>query len=299
MPLERRQLKYASVDEIIADVEQLRQGDVRPRAATGRSRRRAGTSTQTTQFIMRPGPNAAEHARADRGAAADAQGAERGHAAGHPRAGRRRAAAGRTGRRGRRLRRDDARSSRRSPARSHRTACSATSATTNPAARRYPRGPPPVSLRAQGPLGHDVLEDPHSQPRRDRPPHHPRVPRDGHPDGRRLLHRRPRRRVPEERRPGDLHRRGPAGGELPQDRPDHLRRRDQRRRGDSPRVRVPGGERAVRGDLPRVQDRVHRPAGEGDARAGRQGRGEEDRQARRRCRPCPAATARSRTRSRR
>ena len=53
-----------------------------------------------------------------------------------------------------------------------------------------------------------VLQDPDRQPRRDRPAHHPRLPRAGHPDGRRLLDGRPRRRVPEAGRPGDLHRRG-------------------------------------------------------------------------------------------
>ena len=63
-------------------------------------------------------------------------------------------------------------------------------------------------------------EAPDRQPRRDRRPHHPDVPRAGHPDGRRLLRRRPRRAPRRDGRRGLPDRSGARIGVLPLDRCD-------------------------------------------------------------------------------
>ena len=112
------------------------------------------------------------------------------------------------------------------------------------------------------------------QPRRDRRAGHPHAARDGHPLGRGVQRRR-RRRPPRRRgrrrrqhrtrgRPAELpqHRRGGRGG------PAH------RRAGGAPRLRIPLGERAIRGGAAGGGHRVHRATGRGDPDHGRQDRRE-------------------------
>ena len=77
------------------------------------------------------------------------------------------------------------------------------------------------------------------------------------------------------RRRGLQPRRRPGGRELPERREDPRRRHARGRRGDPPRLRLPGRERAVRAGLRGRRDRVHRPARERD-----RGDGLEDARAR-------------------
>ena len=94
---------------------------------------------------------------------------------------------------------------------------------------------------------------------------------------------------------------GPAAErrELPEHPAHHQRGRDHRRRGDPPRLRLPGRERALRRDLRELQHHLHRPAAGGDPPHGRQGRGAGTHGARPACPSSPAATASSRTTTRR
>ena len=75
------------------------------------------------------------------------------------------------------------------------------------------------------------------------------------------------------RRRGHLHRPGAGRGELPQHPAHHQRRRGRRRAGHPSRLRLPLRERPLRRGVPRLQDRVHRPAARGDAPARQQERG--------------------------
>jgi hypothetical protein len=59
MPPERRQLKYASVDEILVDVERLRQGGCE-QCGNWTLPQACWHLVQTTQFVMRPGPYPAD-----------------------------------------------------------------------------------------------------------------------------------------------------------------------------------------------------------------------------------------------
>ena len=81
----------------------------------------------------------------------------------------------------------------------------------------------------------------------------------GHPDGRRLLRGRSRIAPRPLRRRRCLHRTRAGARVVSQDSAPHRRGRDHRRRRDPSRLRIPRRERGVRGDLRRVEHRVHRP----------------------------------------
>ena len=115
-----------------------------------------------------------------------------------------------------------------------------------------------------------VSTGPGRQPRRDRGPDHPRLPRAGHRGGRRLQRRGRRRRPrPHGRRRGPPRARA-AHRELPADR--RRRRRGDRVgcRGRPPGLRVPRGARGVRSRRRGRGPRLRRPVGGGDRCARRQ-----------------------------
>ena len=124
------------------------------------------------------------------------------------------------------------------------------------------------------------------------------LPRARHRDGRGLLRRRSRRRCtcvwPTRRYRSGLRRRGRATWSA---RRSSRWRRDGRGR-HPPRLRLPLGERGVRAGVRGREDRLHRPAGRGDGRHGREDAARAIACARRRCRSCRAARGRSWTRPR-
>ena len=153
------------------------------------------------------------------------------------------------------------------------------------------------SERRQADSSNHVFQDPHCQSRRNRPADHPRLPRAGHSDGGRLFHRRQGRRVSEAGRPGDLHRRRPAG-----------RSRISTSRASSPPPRSPtcrrfipataSSRRTITSPRSAAAARSSSSARRVKAMAARrrQGRVQEAGEEGEGARPFPAATARSTTR---
>ena len=91
----------------------------------------------------------------------------------------------------------------------------------------------------------ELFQDPHRQPRRDRAAHHSRVPRDGNRLGGRLQRRRRARAArPRGRRGGHIGA-PPSARELPARRQIIEAARPHRRRGHSPRLRIPLRARVV------------------------------------------------------
>ena len=134
------------------------------------------------------------------------------------------------------------------------------------------------------------------QPRRDRPPGLPHLPRPRHRHGRRLL-RRGRRRAARRARPT-----APSGCRAARRRTPTCaatcsstaaRRRRRRRR--PPRLRLPVGERRLRAGRRRRRADLGRPAAGGDRGDGLQGRGQEADGRRRACRCCRRARPRRRS----
>ena len=129
-------------------------------------------------------------------------------------------------------------------------------------------------------------EGPHRQSRRDRASHPPRLPRNGHQDGRGPFDRRRRGDARPPRRRGDLHR--PAAGQriLSQHPQHHLGGRDQPCRRHPPRLRLPLRKCPLRRDRRKPQHHLDRPEARAYPDDGRQDRGEAHRrQARPAARP--------------
>ena len=104
-----------------------------------------------------------------------------------------------------------------------------------------------------------VRPGPHRQPRRDRGPDHPGLPRTRDGGRRRLQRRRRGRAARADGRRRHPHRSAAAVRELPADRPDHRGRPGDRRRGDPPGVRLPGRASGVRPGRRGGGDRLRRP----------------------------------------
>ena len=155
--------------------------------------------------------------------------------------------------------------------------------------RARPRSP------TRRPLG--VQPRPDRQPRGDRGSRHPRAPRARHRGRRRLLDRGRGRAAHAARRPGGLHRPGPAERELPPHSLGDRRRDDDALRGDPSRLRLPLGEPGLRRGVPRQRARLRGADGRDDGAHGRQG-GREAGDGRRR-RPGRAGDRRRDARSRR
>jgi hypothetical protein len=125
-------------------------------------------------------------------------------------------------------------------------------------------------------------EDPHRQPRRDRPAHHAHLPRDGHRHGGDLRRPGPQRAVRARRRRSGLHRPAHRQRLVPRHREDHRRRAQGRRRRRASRLRLPRRERRLRAGVRRWRPHFHRPDAGGHPPDGQQDRSEEDHGRRRR-----------------
>ncbi len=119
----------------------------------------------------------------------------------------------------------------------------------------------------------DVQENPDRQPRRDRAARHLRLPRARHPDRRRLFRARREQPARPLRRRRGLHRAGGQPRQLPERARDHQRRRDHRRRRHPSRLRVPLREPVHGRGLRGLPHQIHRPVGQRDPPARRQGPG--------------------------
>ena len=100
------------------------------------------------------------------------------------------------------------------------------------------------------------------------------MPGDGHTRRGRALRSGHRRQVREARRRVGLHRTGAVARQLPEHPGHHQRGGSHRRRGDSPRLRIPVGERGLRRARREERLLLHRPAPGVDPADGRQGVGQ-------------------------
>ena len=133
----------------------------------------------------------------------------------------------------------------------------------------------PLACRRASNSERNVQEDPDREPGRDRLPGDQDGAADGDRDRRGLFGRRCARTACENGGRGGAARAAAGVGILSRRRADHRRLQGDRRRGGASRLRLPFRARELRQGAGQGEDRLHRPAAEGDRRDGRQDRIEE------------------------